>query len=706
MAEVGQTATNRKTGEKIVFTGDQWAPYERSATNRETGERAFEIGGEFLTTDQLSGMRGGQAPDGERQNMGQAVMAGAGKLAGSALFGFGDEIQGVVGAPIRAARGAAAGYPMNPLTEAGRKNIGRAYTAGVEEARGAEEKFQDERPILGTGLDLTGAVAGGAGAAAKLGGKGLLRAFKARPIRTAAGVGAAEGAVFGAGEAEGGLGERAAGAVIGTATGAAAGLVGGAAGKMFFDIAAKVPGAVNAINKAIRGQPVGDVEKRAMNKVMDLLKQRGINAEDALEAAAEAIDNPTPGDLTLDVLGEPGVSLAQGAALRGTGPANVGVKALRERATKSFDVAGEIVSDAISGKNYKQSLKEFANVRKENAAEAFAAAEEIEIPQRQYRKLLAPFIENNKEALRKAIRIAKAEGNNEAYGQLVNALQADRGRGATTLSSRALGLFMEGLSDLRSTAFRSGNRNLYRALREGEDRFLENVEKVNPDLLRAREMYAGDSAIIDAAKFGRDVFSSKLDPEDIADAFQSFTAGEREAALIGAARAIRDKASKASTEGNPVTRFFRSPDQRERLRALFPDDDAYNRFASRLDSLIRQGRANVAVDPRVNSATASRQSAERAITGEVIDAGVDVATGGIARTGLNLFRRFAKSVAPDDTKMQEKIAQILFETPEEFRPRVIDYINRQKRRGDRINPQAMTAIAAGGGQSSRPLLRD
>lgn len=702
MAEIGQTATNRETGERLVFTGETWAPYERSATNRETGAKAFEIGGQFYTMDQLGTAGAVPGAPQERQGLGEAAMAGAGKLAGSALFGFGDELQGLIGAPIRAARGAAAGYPMSPLSEAGRENLGRAYTSGVEEARGAEKKFQEERPIVGTGLDITGAIAGGAGAAAKLGGRGLIRAFKATPIRTAAGVGAAEGAVFGAGEAEGGLGERAKGAGLGAPTGAAAGLVGGAVGKAFFSLAAKVPGAVNAINKAIRGQPVSDVDKRAMDKVMDLLKQRGISAEDALEAAADAIDNPTPGDLTLDVLGEPGVSLAQGAAIRGTGPANVGVKALRERATKSFDVAGEIVSDAISGKNYKQSIKEFADTRRANAQEAFAAAEQIDIPQRVYRRLLAPFVENNREALRKGLRIAKAEGNQEAYQQLQNALQGK----ATTLSSRSLGLFLEGLSDLRSTAFRRGDRNLYRALREGEDRFLENVEKVNPDLLRARELYAGDSAIIDAAKFGRDIFSSKLDPEDIADAFKAFTAGEREAALVGAARAIRDKASKASTEGSPVSRFFRSPDQRERLRALFPDDDAYNRFASRLDALISQGRANVAVDPRVNSATASRQSAERAIAGEVIDAGVDAASGGITRTGLNLFRRFAKSIAPDDTKLQEEMARILFETPEEFRPRVIDYIRRQTARGERINPQAMTAIAAGGGQTSRPLLRE
>lgn len=618
----------------------------------------------------------------QRQPFGEAARAGVGRAASAALFGFGDEIAGAIGAPIRVGLGTA-------------ETLGEGYREGVEQWRGEAERFKQERPRTALGLDIAGAVGGGA-ALAKAGGARLMQGFQAAPIRTGLGVGAAEGALFGAGAAEGGALERIDDAAIGAAKGAAIGAGAGAASRVVASIAGAIPGAVQAITRRVRGEPLDGAQERAMNELVAKLQERGINVEEALAMTDEAIAAATPGARAFDVLGEPGVSLAQGAVLRGTGPAQAGLREIRQRAAQGFDTANEVVADAISGANFKQSMQALAAQRRARAGDAFAEAEAVEIPARAYRQNLAPFIEANKEALRRAVRIAKAEGDQDTYQQLANALQGK----ATSLSSRGLGLFLEGLSDLRSAAFRKGEKNLYRALREGEDRFLSEVEKVNPALLRAREMYAGDSRVLDAAQFGRDIFRPKLDPEDIADAFNDFTASEREAALIGVARAIRDRAGKAATDGAAISRFFRNPEQRERLRAIFPDDDSYNRFAGRLDALIAQGRANVRIDPAIGSDTASRQAGEAAITAETaIDAGLDIAAGGGARTGINMFRAVAKRLAPDDTRQQEEMARILFETPEELRPRLIRYLERQSggQRARAALPKTDQAAITGGG---------
>lgn len=43
-----QTATNPKTGEKLVLVGEEWKPVEQSATNPKTGAKAYLVGGAWL----------------------------------------------------------------------------------------------------------------------------------------------------------------------------------------------------------------------------------------------------------------------------------------------------------------------------------------------------------------------------------------------------------------------------------------------------------------------------------------------------------------------------------------------------------------------------------------------------------------------------------------------------------------------------------
>lgn len=740
--------------------------------------------------DQFDAPAGPVAPP--RQNFGEAALAGTGKVASNFLFGFGDEISSaLVGTPILAARGAAAGHDLNPLSETGRENIGRAYLESQRRFKSEDERLSKERPLTSVGLELGGAVAGGVGAAAKLGGAKLINAFKAAPLKTAALVGMLEGAVFGAGDASGNVVERVddtiggavvggAGGPLGVLGGRAAVKAGGAAknqlmktapGRAFFKTMEKIPEGIQALkrlasgktadaadneileavvkdlqeqgvseqdafeaamvavqeaaetrsNKGVqkvinelreqgvtqneaeqavsiaRNNPPTNLQEKGMERVMNELRDMGISPQEALKQTRGAIRRDLPGEMAFDVMGQPGVKMAAGAALRGTGPANAGVQTLRDRAKKSFSVASGIVSKALSGKNFHKAKTELAETMKKNAQKAYSEAHEVEIPADYYRAELAPFIEANKDALRHAVKIARARSGKGGdfmgdYQQLVNALQGK----SQTLSSRAMSLFLEGLSDVRSRAWREGNRNLYSALRQSEDEFLERLEVVNPQLLRAREQYSSDADVKDALQFGRDIFKTRIDPEEIAEAYGKFTAGEREAYIIGAARAIRDKAVRAPADGSSATRFFRTTDQRERLRAIFPNDRVYNDFAANLDAVMNQGRANVIVDPLEGSQTALRLAAQDQITNEATEIAADVAMGNTGNAVNRTVRGLARRFSPDDTKLQEQIAEILFETPADFRPRLIQYMERQARRGEPINPRALTALSASG----------
>lgn len=610
-----------------------------------------------------------------KQNLADSILAGTSRAANSLLFGFGDELEGAIGAPMRVA--------LDPRLIRSQKGnfaerlggaLGEGYREGVEQSRAEAAQFKKDRPLTATGLDVAGALTGGAGLV-KAGGARLAGAFKAAPLRTAAGFGATEGALFGAGEAEGNVLERLDDSAIGAGIGALIGPAAAKGGQIVFDAATKIPGVVAAVRRGVQGLPLDEFQDKAMKRLMGLLKERGIDPKDALKQVTEAAIAETPGEMAFDALGEPGVNLAQGAVLRGTGPAQAGLKAVRARGENLITTASDVVKKAISGKNFHAAKGEIVEFRKELAKDAFAEARAVPIPPKFYREFLAPYVEANKTALRKALRIASAEGDQASAQQLRNALQ-DK---ATTLDSPAMARFMEGLSDVRSAAWRSGEKNLYAALRTGEDKFLEVLKTVNPQLIKARNMYAGNSRIVDAIDYGRDIFSKKLDVEDIADAFKNFTAGEKHAATVGVARAIKDKAVTAATDGNAISRFFRNTDQRERLRAVFPDDAGYQRFAAQLDSLMKQGKTNVRVDPAINSASAGRLAGAAAIRGEdVIDAGVDLATTGGGRTGIKIFQRIAKRLAPDDTKLQGEMAEILFEAPDAMRDRLIRFMANQR----------------------------
>lgn len=94
---------------------------------------------------------------------------------------------------------------------------------------------------------------------------------------------------------------------------------------------------------------------------------------------------------------------------------------------------------------------------------------------------------------------------------------------------------------------------------------------------QAREAYAGPSALIDAAKQGRAVWSS--DDSVIAKTLQGMTAGEQEAFKVGAFEALRAKLGNMSGQ-NEIMRMWRDKTTSEKLRAMFGDERAFREFAS------------------------------------------------------------------------------------------------------------------------------
>lgn len=94
---------------------------------------------------------------------------------------------------------------------------------------------------------------------------------------------------------------------------------------------------------------------------------------------------------------------------------------------------------------------------------------------------------------------------------------------------------------------------------------------------QAREAFAGPSALIDAAKEGRMVWSR--DDTAITKALEGLTSGEKDAFRLGAFEALRAKLGNMAGQ-NEILRMWRDKTTSEKLRAIFGDERSFREFAS------------------------------------------------------------------------------------------------------------------------------
>jgi len=141
--------------------------------------------------------------------------------------------------------------------------------------------------------------------------------------------------------------------------------------------------------------------------------------------------------------------------------------------------------------------------------------------------------------------------------------------------------------------------NLRRAL-------LERADALNPDFAAARAAFAGDTALLNAARDGRRLVTMR--PEDFeatAAELRRMSESEREFFRLGVARGLMDRIN-ASADGAEATRLrqmFGSEFMRDRLRAIFDSPDDFTRFARVMDQEIAMAQTNRAVNPAGGSPT-------------------------------------------------------------------------------------------------------
>ena len=153
-------------------------------------------------------------------------------------------------------------------------------------------------------------------------------------------------------------------------------------------------------------------------------------------------------------------------------------------------------------------------------------------------------------------------------------LYTDKGETLKTNVGTQLHAVKVELDDRIGTLLRSGKRSQARELMEARNQMLGVMDNSSA-YAQARQVFADESALINAADEGRKIFRG--DTEQLIARVEDLSESEREAFMMGAARAIRDKLEGVTDRGS-AAQIGRSRQLRDRLRAAFPDEPSYDEF--------------------------------------------------------------------------------------------------------------------------------
>jgi hypothetical protein len=136
------------------------------------------------------------------------------------------------------------------------------------------------------------------------------------------------------------------------------------------------------------------------------------------------------------------------------------------------------------------------------------------------------------------------------------------------------------LDDMEGAALRAGNRNQARVLGQLRRDLVNQIDAQMPRYAEARQMFAGEAKIKEAAEFGRNVLvGKKMTTDDIVQSISEMTPNEKKAARIGFLDWLTDEISRTpANRMTVVNRFENVPKYRDVTRALFDNQQAVNDF--------------------------------------------------------------------------------------------------------------------------------
>jgi hypothetical protein len=207
------------------------------------------------------------------------------------------------------------------------------------------------------------------------------------------------------------------------------------------------------------------------------------------------------------------------------------------------------------------------------------------------------------------------------------------------------------------------------AVRDLRSEFLDMLDSANPMYARARNLYAGDSSVMEAMKRGRGLLSE--DTDELAADLMRMSKSEKEAFRLGALQNLQDQFNNSVESANAARNIMKTERRRQLLRLAFPGgkdgDAAFDVF---MDNLSRESNMAVTERAGANSMTAQRSElmlrmrndADRSVN--IPNSGLDLIMSSLRENNQTMSDQALRSASSE-------IARVLTETSPELLPKIL-----------------------------------
>lgn len=433
--------------------------------------------------------------------------------------------------------------------------------------RGEEVYAQDHkwtnRALEAAGMLASGALAGGASAAGRI----------------ASNVGI--GALYGAGSAKEGAGNRAKGALFG-------GAVGGAGGALFEHLAGPIAEAIPGVSKL--GRKVGllpSVEEKADRYIAGRFKQDNL---DMPGARSEVLSRPdTKPEIMVDIGGRNVLGATRRAVNTPGEAADQFENFVQKRgANASGRASDDLTSVGLNPVNRYETADQLIAAQKANAKPLYDKIRVQVVNDPELNALIEKY-----PALQVAKAKAESMGEDAALATELRGGQAPGVPSGPGITGEVLHRMKLGLDDMVKYGYvPSGGSASHKnfASKDVAAAFRERLGKVLPGYDQAAGQFAGDQAVKDAFKEG----SQALRSEGAKSAYEisQMTPSQKQAYKMGAGANLRTAADKVGDKGNVETTLLGNDFKRKQVGAILDNPADYEKFAGEMSREGKMSKVN------------------------------------------------------------------------------------------------------------------
>lgn len=491
-------------------------------------------------------------------------LAGAGTLGKGITFNFMDEIMGQL------------------------NNLGVGNFPTRETTQQISKEFAEQRPVTSFGLELGGNILGTLPFGEFAMGSKLAQL---NPIKTTGLLAAGETGVSMAGGSTFGddITDRLKALAAGAAFGGPLGMGGAKLGQLLINKA--LPAAGRMLTESFKG-PV----QRAKDIVKPFLDDAFPGGVD--DATAKLLKLGPEANL-MDVGEAPVQALGTAVAAEDLGFKNVITKQLAKRTREGIRRIDRSVRNILGtkGKEVAQTVTDISNKRFKEASPLYAQADQMSVQPSE----VNGFIDVLDNQLREIQNVDINKGLVKLKKGLFNTL--DDGSQQVKTSVRQLRLVRDDLTSKINKSFKNEDMAQWRLLSNWRD----GLDELMPDeFLQANRIWSSSKDIDSAMTAGAKML--RVDAEDLTELMARYNDGQREAYLIGATKAIKQKMGDIA-DGGKVSKVFNRPNVRERLGIIIGDEGKTQKFLNEVEQEnIFKATENLVLG---NSATQSRQETQK-----------------------------------------------------------------------------------------------